>query len=69
MIAVIPVGTPYVHYVVPSPIVPEARLRHDVGEGQGGGDCRTSAVVAPPTPNPSPQGGGGSVGARRYGAP
>ena len=27
--------------VVPSPIVPEARLRHDVGEGQGGGDFRT----------------------------
>ncbi len=43
---------------VPSPLV---------GEGQGGGDCRTSAVVAPPTPrirsgagsSPSPQGGGG----------
>ena len=35
---------------VPSPLV---------GEGQGGGVSRTSAVVAPPTPNPSPQGGGG----------
>ena len=43
---------------VPSPIVPEARLRHDVGEGQGGGDGRTSVVGVPPTPNPSPQGGG-----------
>ena len=32
-----------------------------VGEGQGGGDCRTSAVGVPPTPNPSPQGGGGSA--------
>jgi very-short-patch-repair endonuclease len=35
--------------IVPSP---------HVGEGQGGGDGRTSAVGAPPTPNPSPQGGG-----------
>ena len=34
---------------VPSPLV---------GEGQGGGDCRTAAVGIPPTPNPSPQGGG-----------
>jgi hypothetical protein len=41
---------------VPSPVAPEARLRHDVGEGQGGGDCRTSKVGSPPTPNPSPQG-------------
>ncbi|HEY1244320.1 MAG TPA: hypothetical protein VGF29_05760, partial [Hyphomicrobiaceae bacterium] len=31
-----------------------------VGEGQGGGDCRTSEVRLPPTPNPSPQGGGES---------
>jgi len=46
---------------VPSPIAPEARLRHDVGEGQGGGDGRTSAVEVPPTPNPSPQGGGEST--------
>jgi sulfite reductase (NADPH) flavoprotein alpha-component len=38
--------------VAPSPLV---------GEGQGGGDCRTSAVGIPPTPNPSPQGGGGPV--------
>ena len=45
----------------PSPIVPEARLRHDVGEGRGGGDGRTSAVEVPPTPSPSPQGGGGPV--------
>jgi len=35
---------------VPSPLV---------GEGQGGGDSRT--VVIPPTPNPSPQGGGESA--------
>ena len=42
----------------PSPIVPEARLRHDVGEGQGGGDGRTIEVVVPPTPIPSPPGGG-----------
>ena len=34
---------------VPSPLV---------GEGQGGGDARTSAVGLTPTPNPSPQGGG-----------
>ena len=45
---------------VPSPIVPEARLRHDVAEGQGGGDCRISNVGIPPTPSPSPQGGGES---------
>jgi nucleoside triphosphate diphosphatase len=38
--------------VVPSPLV---------GEGQGGGDCRTSIAGIPPTPNPSPQGGGGPV--------
>src|SRR6185503_21334849 len=37
------------HSIVPSPLV---------GEGQGGGDCRTSIVGIPPTPNPSPQGGG-----------
>src|SRR5262245_28462437 len=29
-----------------------------VREGQGGGDRRTSAIEVPPTPNPSPQGGG-----------
>ena len=33
---------------VPSPLV---------GEGQGGGDRRTSALGVPPTPSPSPQGG------------
>jgi ThiC-associated domain len=47
---------------VPSPLV---------GEGQGGGDCRTSAVGIPPTPSPSPRRvedapparwGGGQVG-------
>jgi len=43
---------------VPSPLV---------GEGQGGGDCRTSAVGVPPTPNPSPQGGGESARARSTG--
>jgi phosphomethylpyrimidine synthase len=32
-----------------------------VGEGQGGGDSRTSKVGGPPTPNPSPQGGGESA--------
>jgi CO/xanthine dehydrogenase Mo-binding subunit/aerobic-type carbon monoxide dehydrogenase small subunit (CoxS/CutS family) len=37
---------------VPSPLV---------GEGQGGGDSRTSEVGLPPTPNPSPQGGGESA--------
>ena len=30
-----------------------------VGEGKGGGDRRTTAAGIPPTPNPSPQGGGG----------
>ena len=39
---------------IPSPLV---------GEGKGGGDSRTSAVGLPPTPNPSPQGGGETVGA------
>jgi excinuclease ABC subunit B len=46
---------------VPSPLVPKPRLRHDVGEEQGGGDRRTSIVGVPPTPNPSPQGGGEST--------
>src|SRR5262245_15822060 len=53
------VATPSV--TVPSPIVPEARLRHDAGEGQGGGDLRRSILDTLPTPNPSPQGGGESV--------
>jgi len=39
---------------IPSPIVPEARLRHDVGKDQG-------AVGSPPTPNPSPQGGASAM--------
>jgi acyl dehydratase len=39
-----------------SPIVPSPL----VGEGQGGGDCRTSKVGVPPTPSPSPRGGGES---------
>ena len=33
---------------VPSPIVPEARLQRDAGEGQGGGDSRTSPSVRGP---------------------
>ena len=37
---------------VPSPLA---------GEGQGGGDCRTSEGAIPPTPSPSPQGGGGHL--------
>jgi isoleucyl-tRNA synthetase len=40
------------NHSVPSPLV---------GEGQGGGDSRTSEVGVPPTPNPSPQGGGESA--------
>jgi ATP diphosphatase len=44
---------------VPSPVVPKARTQN-VGEGQGGGDSRTSKVGVPPTPGPSPQGGGES---------
>jgi len=35
--------------MVPSPLV---------GEGQGGGKSPPSKGVIPPTPNPSPQGGG-----------
>ena len=35
---------------VPSPVAPEARLRHDAGEGQGGGDCRTSKIGSSPHP-------------------
>jgi uncharacterized protein len=47
---------------VPSPLV---------GEGQGGGDCRPSAVGIPPTPSPSPQGGGEYVasGEREFKSP
>jgi hypothetical protein len=44
-------------HAVPFPVAPEARLRHDVGEGQGGGESQTSNVGSPPTPNPSRQGG------------
>jgi formamidopyrimidine-DNA glycosylase len=44
---------------VPSPLV---------GEGQGGGDCRTSAAGVPPTPNPSPPGGGESSRRSRRGS-
>jgi very-short-patch-repair endonuclease len=39
-----------------------------VGEGRGGGDCRASAVGIPPTPNPSPRGGGESARRSRRGA-
>jgi hypothetical protein len=35
--------------VVPSPLA---------GEGQGGGESHAFRVESPPTPNPSPQGGG-----------
>ncbi len=56
----------------------ERRERHSVpsplvGEGQGGGESKTSDVVVPPTPNPSPQGGGesrrgcGEAGGQRHG--
>jgi very-short-patch-repair endonuclease len=48
-------GQPKSH-IVPSPLV---------GEGQGGGDCRTSAVGIPPTPNPSPHHAGGVSSTRR----
>src|SRR5262245_49118525 len=40
-----------------SPIVPSPLA----GEGQGGGDSRTSEGGVPPSPNPSPQGGGESA--------
>jgi len=59
-------GAPKGRRAVPSPLVPEARLRHDVGEGKGGGDRRTLAVGIPPTPNRSPQGGGESRIQRDY---
>ena len=41
----------YRHRDIPSPLV---------GDGKGGGDGRITAVGIPPTPNPSPQGGGES---------
>jgi error-prone DNA polymerase len=44
-------------HTVPSPLV---------GEGQGGGDCRTSDVRVSPTPNPSPH-SSGAPPARRGG--
>jgi phosphopantothenoylcysteine decarboxylase/phosphopantothenate--cysteine ligase len=44
-------SSPSPSFVVPSPLV---------GEGQGGGEPLATAVVAPPTPNPSPRGGGES---------
>jgi hypothetical protein len=53
--------------VVPSLVAPEARIQN-VGEGQGGGDCRTLKVGNAPTPSPSPQGGGGSGRARDGGS-
>ena len=43
---------------VPSPLV---------GEGQGGGETLASRTVVPPTPNPSPQGGGGPARAHSPG--
>ena len=42
-------SSPSPSLVVPSPLA---------GEGQGGEDSRTSPFGAPPSPNPSPQGGG-----------
>jgi hypothetical protein len=48
---------------VPSPVAPEGRTRN-VGEGQGGEQFQTSKVGSPPTPYPSPQGGGESGRAR-----
>jgi DUF1009 family protein len=44
---------------VPSAVAPEARTLN-VGEGPGGGNCRTTDVGSSPTPNPSPQEGGES---------
>jgi ATP diphosphatase len=46
--------------VVPSPLV---------GEGQGGGDGRTSIAGIPPTPNPSPHHAEGVSSTRRGGGP
>ena len=40
-----------------------------VGEGEGGGDCRTFAVGIPPTPNPSPRRVGDAPSARWGGEP
>ena len=40
---------------------PPSRRRRALDLGRDGGDSRTSTVVVPPTPNPSPQGGGGPV--------
>ncbi|HXE86679.1 MAG TPA: DEAD/DEAH box helicase, partial [Hyphomicrobiaceae bacterium] len=45
-------GVRGVRHNVPSPLV---------GEGQGGGKSRASDVGSPPTPSPSPQGGGDSA--------
>jgi tetratricopeptide (TPR) repeat protein len=61
VVPVIVAGTPNVaepSFVVPSPLV---------GEGQGGREPQTSAVVDPPTPNPSPRGGGESGAASAAG--
>jgi very-short-patch-repair endonuclease len=43
---------------IPSPQRRRRAFGANAGEGKGGGDCRTTAVGSPPTPNPSPQGGG-----------
>jgi len=59
--------TPPLPTSVSSPIASEARLRHDAGEGQGGGDSRTSKVGNPPTPSPSPHHAGGVSSTRRGG--
>ncbi len=60
-------SVPSRHAGVPSPLVPEARLRHDVGEGQGGADPRTETFGVPPTPNPFPHHAGGVSSTRRGG--
>src|SRR5262245_31801095 len=57
VLGLLPSRGPTTDVGVPSPVAPEARTQN-VGEGQGGGDSRTSKVGVPPTPNPSPQGGG-----------
>src|SRR5262245_10257299 len=49
----------------PSPIVPEARLRHDLGKGRGGEDRRKSAVGIPPTLSSSAVGGYTALAGRR----
>jgi glycine dehydrogenase subunit 2 len=58
-------GLRYVEHVGNSPSLAVGVPSPLVGEGQGGGDSRTSSFGSPPTPNPSPQGGGES-GRRKW---